>query len=363
MLKNIIFPALIVALLVSCGDRMAYRVKVNLSNLPEQTVYAVFEASDMKIIDTLAYSGQGEFTLNQQSEGFNSMTLYYNDYSSWITVWLEPYAKMSVTGDARYPELAEIRGGEINETLTQFSHDAATLLKESAEFAMRNDERTFSNGDEQRLFNLGNELRRRAEQFIRKHPDKRGSAVILKKYFSDTESLQLTDTLLSVLDPRLSDFFVVREMKSFVEKAKKTETGAQAPDFTVRDIFGKTYNTSSLSRRYTILAFVSMWGDLCHTKDLFLDETVNVFPRDSVNVLLFCLDENSAEIRSAVSADPIRWNVVTDSAGQTIEMIDTYNVGSIPLCYLIDKEGKIVLKTDNGIELRQKLGELLPAKE
>jgi peroxiredoxin len=353
-----------VAWLAACRENIAYQVNVDLDNLPEQTLYVVFESADLKLVDTLAYDGKGVCTIHQAIEGFRTLTLYYGDQAQWITVYLEPYAKVTITGDALYPQLAEVKGGEINDMLSHFKKDIAPLLKEQADLRRNNFEKgeMAKNGNTLRLANINHEIHQEAETFIRKYPGKRVSAILIKEYFSDPENPAFTDELLSGLDEQLDDFYVVKELKAFSRKAKRTVIGAQAPDFNVLDIYGKTYSTASFDNNYYILAFVSMWKDMCHTKDLFLDEVIKNFPEESLHVVLVCLDENPEEIRKAMAGDAVQWNVVTDSAGQAIEMIDTYNVISIPSCYLIDGTGKIVLKTDNGIELKRKLDELIPTK-
>jgi peroxiredoxin len=161
-----------------------------------------------------------------------------------------------------------------------------------------------------------------------------------------------------LLDPELDDFYVVKELKAANEKAKRTMTGAQMPDFNVLNIHGKPYSRDSFSNHYSILAFVSMWHDECQTKELLLDEIMTSFPEDTPDVMLVSLDENPQAVRNLVGKDSIRWNIVTDSAGQAIELMDLYNVNMIPRCYLMDKEGNILLKTENGIELKKVLGEL-----
>ncbi|MDR1331958.1 MAG: TlpA family protein disulfide reductase [Tannerella sp.] len=364
MWKKYIYLWIALALLTSCNEKVAYQVKIDLDNLAGQTLYVVFESADLKLVDTLAYDGDGACTVTQPVEGFRTFTLYYGDQAQWITAYLEPYEKVTVTGDAGYPQTVEIKGGEINEMLSLFKKSVAPLLKEQADL-MRNDSEKgemANSGNTLRLANINHELNQQAEAFIRKYPNKEVSAILIRDYFSDSENPQFTDELLSVLDAQLDDFYVVKELNAFSRKARKTIIGAQAPDFEVRDIYGKTYSTASFGKNYYVVAFVAMWKDMCHTKDLFLDELIEAFPEDAVSVVLVCLDENPEEIRKATVNDAVRWNVVTDSAGQAIEMIDAYNVVSIPRCYLIDRSGKIVLKTDNGIELKRTLDELIPVK-
>ena len=83
------------------------------------------------------------------------------------------------------------------------------------------------------------------------------------------------------------------------------------------------------------------------------------YPKDKLDMLLISLDEDSKEVRQVLAKDSIAWNLVTDSAGQATMLVDLYNVSALPRCFLIDEEGKIVLRTDNGVEIQQTLEKLI----
>ena len=82
---------------------------------------------------------------------------------------------------------------------------------------------------------------------------------------------------------------------------------------------------------------------------------IRKYPKDKLGILLVTLDTNSDELRSQLVKDSIAWNIVTDSAGQAIRLIDLYNVSVLPRCFLIDENHKIILKTENDLELEQAL--------
>ena len=76
-------------------------------------------------------------------------------------------------------------------------------------------------------------------------------------------------------------------------------------------------------------------------------------------MLLVSLDDDQSGVRKVLAKDSIDWNLVTDSAGQAAMLVDLYNVSALPRCFLIDEEGKIILKTDNGVEIKQTLENLI----
>ena len=75
-------------------------------------------------------------------------------------------------------------------------------------------------------------------------------------------------------------------------------------------------------------------------------------------MIVLTLDNNTKEIRNAIKHDTIQWNVVADSASQVASLLDLYNVSELPSYYLIDKDKKILLKTENNMEVRDGLDDL-----
>jgi peroxiredoxin len=92
---------------------------------------------------------------------------------------------------------------------------------------------------------------------------------------------------------------------------------------------------------------------------LMLDDIVTKYAKDSLEILLICLDDNLKEIRETVRQDTIQWNLVADSAGQAIQLFDIYNVNSLPKCFLMDENGVIILNTTSGEELKQKVDDIM----
>ena len=152
---------------------------------------------------------------------------------------------------------------------------------------------------------------------------------------------------------------MVRKLEEYSSRAKRTALGAEAPDFKVKNIYGKPVSLDSFSKKYLLLAFTAPWCDMCQTEDLYLDKVAMKYPKDKLDMLLISLDEDSKEVRQVLAKDSIAWNLVTDSAGQATMLVDLYNVSALPRCFLIDEEGKIVLRTDNGVEIQQTLEKLI----
>jgi peroxiredoxin len=358
MLKKITFICFIVGLFFACNEGNSYRIRVNLSNLQAQKIYTVFESADLKMVDTIIYSGRGAINIIKEQEDLRTLTLYYDDFTRWITVYLEQPQRINVSGDALFPQMVKMKGGRINEVLTDFRQETASLLKEHAMLSDNSDAMTENQSGTvsvARLANISNALSLKAEEFIKNNPDEKASAILIRDYFIDPDNIHQIDNLLDGLNPKLADFYVVQDLRVYTGKAKQTIIGAKAPDFSVKNIYGNSFSVDSFLNSYFLLAFTSMWNDMCHTNELHLDEIIAAFPKDSLRVMLVSLDENPQELRDLLRKDPVQWNIVTDSAGQAIQLLDLYNVNVLPRCFLMDKAGTIILKTENGVELKKAL--------
>ncbi|MDR2921634.1 MAG: TlpA family protein disulfide reductase [Tannerella sp.] len=360
MLKKLLFIGCILSLLFSCKDKAGYQIKIDLSNLEAQNLYAIFEASDRKSVDTLFCDGSSAIIITQVQEDFRTLTVYFEKQAQWISVYLEPQKTITITGDIRNPLSYQIKGGKINNQLSEFRKKIAPLLKQQTSLIASensNEQHKEKEDNTSRLANISHEIRGEAESFIKKHPSEEASAILIRDFFSDPDMPGQIDQLLDELDPELDDFYIVKDLRAYSEKAKQTMIGAKVPAFNVRNIYGKIFSEKSYTSRPFIIAFTALWCDMCQTEELLLDEIAATYPEDSLGILLVSLDENPKEVRELIKNDSIKWNIVTDSAGQAIKMLDLFNIKAIPRSFLINKDGDIILKTENGNELKQALSE------
>ena len=365
MIKRLLLILGVALFLSSCGKDVSYRIEGKLSNLEDETLYAVFENDSYKVVDTITCEKPGQFSLKRSEGDFNTVTIFFDHKKRWTTAYLIPGEKVTITGDALYPSLLQVKGGRINDQLTNFRKGVAPLLKEQADLVnILNNKSSHTNTIEEtdlpsRLTNVSHSLSERAQAYIQEHPDEEASAVLLQYFFMNPDDTRKMDELLAVLSPKLNNFYLIRKLQEYSAKAQRTSLGAEAPGFSVKNIYGQTVSLDSFPKRYLLLAFTAPWCDMCQTEDLFLDKVAVKYPKDKVEMLLVSLDDDPREVRKLLAKDSIDWNLVTDSAGQATMLVDLYNVNALPRCFLIDEEGKIILKTDNGLEIEQTLEKLV----
>ena len=359
MLNRITYLLGLLFCLTSCGKDYSYRIEGKITNVRDSIIYVVFEGNGYKTVDTLICEKPGRFSVETQNENLNTATVFFENKTHWATVYLELKKSSVISGDIKEPLLLQVKGGRINDQLTRFKNNQKASLQELMELtqAMKTDSDNSARQTDitARMADINLQLAENAVQYIKDHPDEETSVVLIQDFFLDPDDTRKIDELLALLDPQLKNFFLYLELEQYSARAKRTALGAEAPDFSVRNIDGKTVSLDSFPQAYKLLAFTAPWCDQCHTQDLALDQIIRQYPKEKLGVLLITLDSDASEVRSQLEKDSIDWNIVTDSAGQAIRLIDLYNVNVLPHCLLIGDDKKILLKTANDIELAQTL--------
>ncbi|MDR2472670.1 MAG: AhpC/TSA family protein [Tannerella sp.] len=354
-MKKYLFETIVTLLLSSCISEDKYIIEGRMSNLESTTLYVVYEGYDNNAVDTLECNEKGHFHISRETgDEISEINIYYNDKKNVITVYPSSGKTVEIDGDAHYPRLTEIKGGEVNNKLTQFKMKAAALLKEQTDI-----ENNTSGSMTPQLVNVQHEIRRLARNFIIDNPKEEASVILISEYFSRPEDIPQATELLAVLAPELKDNATVKTLKAEIEQAKTTIAGAKAPWFSVMNIDGTAISPASFINKYWIIAFTASWCDMCRTEVLMLDRISTEHSRDSLDILLVSLDDNAKDLREMMKSDTLKWNLVCDSAGQAIDIFEKYNVNYMPDCYMIDKDGIIRLRTANGTELKNTVDELM----
>jgi Peroxiredoxin len=362
MNKNYILYFLLILFFSSCGSNTVYRIEGKLTNLEDPLVYVVYESSGENVIDSVICPSLGRFIITLDREGFNSATLYFDDRQVYTTVYLEPNKTVSITGDVKYPNLIQVKGGRINDKLSDFRKRFSSLFKERDELDALLNHQTLLSGDtnySSRLINVNHQIEEAVLSYICDNPDEEASVVLINKYFVIPDDVRKMDEMLAVLSPNLKDFYLFRELQEYSTRANRTALGAKAPDFNVKNLHNKSVSLDSLRSRYKLIAFTAPWCDMCQIDVLYLDKIAIKYNKEQLEIVLVSLDDKPAEVREVMKTDSIEWNLVSDSANQAIALLDLYNVSALPRCFLLDKENKIILKTESGEEIKHTLESLI----
>jgi peroxiredoxin len=137
--------------------------------------------------------------------------------------------------------------------------------------------------------------------------------------------------------------FVIPAIVVMALAAGCTDKGAQpgspvAPDFTLQDMSGKTVKLSDQRGKVVLLEFWATWCPPCRAAVPGLEQLHNAYKDKGLVVLAVSMDEGGwDEVKSFVAEKHITYTVLKG----TSTVAEQYQVRSIPMTLILNKEGKI----------------------
>ena len=126
------FLVLSIVFLFSCENKNTYTIEGKIKGLESSELYIVTKQNPSLIIDTIQ-AKDGKFNFEASSDSLKPVIIYMEKGSVWITVWAQNSDKITLAGDAHYPELMVVKGGEVNNLLSEFKEDNKDIIKERIE--------------------------------------------------------------------------------------------------------------------------------------------------------------------------------------------------------------------------------------
>lgn len=142
------------------------------------------------------------------------------------------------------------------------------------------------------------------------------------------------------------------------------ETGAKAPDFSLKTPEGKTVKLSDFHGKYVVLDFWASWCPDCIKDIPNMKRMYETYKDRGIVFLGVSFDDNKDNWTAMIKKQGIKYTQVSElKKWKTTEVSKAYKINWIPTLYLIDKEGKVVLGTVMSEKMEKALGQLSPVCE
>ncbi|MBN2215252.1 MAG: AhpC/TSA family protein [Bacteroidales bacterium] len=175
----------------------------------------------------------------------------------------------------------------------------------------------------------------------------------------DFRIFEIVDSCLTALYPSSEIVINLNRKVVAVREELKTEPGSYAPDISLPDTTGNIIRLQSLKGKNVLLIFWASWCIDCMAQSKKL---VNIYQKHDGNlfeIYQVSLDKTRESWVRGLKKEDYPWINVSDLKYWDSETAHTYMVRKIPLYFLIDPDGKIVIKTSRLTDIESKLDEIL----
>ncbi|MBI4324077.1 MAG: redoxin domain-containing protein [Chloroflexi bacterium] len=147
------------------------------------------------------------------------------------------------------------------------------------------------------------------------------------------------------------------------EEAKKIQStlvaGTRFPDFEEKDLAGKPLSLANYKGKAVLLDFWATWCGPCVSELPNVLKTYEKHHAKGFEIIGISLDKDEEALRSFIKKRNMPWPQVFDGKGWGSKLAVKHGVNSIPATYLLDGEGKIVVKDLRGDELEAEVARIL----
>ena len=381
MKKIILILPLVI--LFACG-RNHVKVSGVIKDTEKEMIYLdKMDVGEIVSVDSSGINKHGKFNLKTKAPGLNFYRLRLSD-NNFVTLLTGPGEKIRVTSSKEYlPENYEITGSENSQKVklldnhlleTQKKLDSLTTifneLNDKPEFdtiSKELDEAYQKIVNEQRNFNI---------RFVLENLNSLASIKALYQKFDEntyvlfknrdlqylkivSDSLQKaypeskhTKALVADLEKGLNRYNQLR-IHQIIENMPKTALDVQLPN-----INGDTISLLSNRGKYVLLSFWSTASEACVKENQVFKSLHKKYNHKGFEIYQVCIDNDIAKWKKAVKFDELPWISVIDTDPESSGVIRMFNVRSVPVNYMFNREGNIISKDLHGRALNIKMNQL-----
>jgi peroxiredoxin len=123
---------------------------------------------------------------------------------------------------------------------------------------------------------------------------------------------------------------------------EKPGKATPAPDFTLEDLSGRRWSLKSAKGKIVFLNFWATWCVPCRQEMPLMEKLYREFKPDGLEMVAVNFREDKRTVRKFFDELGVSFTVLLDGDGK---VCDEYGAWSLPLTYIIDRNGQFIGKT------------------
>lgn len=206
--------------------------------------------------------------------------------------------------------------------------------------------------------------------WVMKHLSSPFSAAIIRLYLSNNSRFGVRDTIAekyydallpsAKMNNRESEILLAA-FNLYSNKYLFQLNEGFLPTFNVEDTSRNKIDFSAFKDDYLLIDFWASWCAPCRENNPVLRELYSEYKGKGLTILSISFDKEMDKWKAAIVKDNMQWLQGSDLKGQDDGLGTLFNISSVPIYILVDKDRKIILKSIGGdVKLvRAKLEELI----
>lgn len=177
---------------------------------------------------------------------------------------------------------------------------------------------------------------------VNRNPDEQGNMIekfiFAKKYY-------MRNIYVTVLSTLLLNSFIYAQDKQVYKDGYIVKTGDQAPDFTINEAGGKSYNLSDLRGRVVMLQFTASWCSVCRKEMPFIEKEIWKRGMESGFVVIgIDRDEPIDKVLKFKKDISVTYPLALDPGAEIFGLYALKEAG-VTRNVIIDRKGKVIFLT------------------
>lgn len=373
-MKKIILVAL-VAIMASCNGIIGdgYKISGEIKGLINGTnVYLDREDEKLGVVtvDTVKVEN-GKFTFEGKAKEPEMHSIRFDNPQSGFAVVVER-GNIKVIGVKDSIPNSKLSGTDNNDELQSFNTNAYKMQKKMMAFekenmaiiqkAQQTNDTVAINKLKKQFEILQNEFTEQNYKYIETHPKSFLSVLIIKGMLREFEpKFDKIKKFYDGLDEDIKKLKPGRFIKNKLDGLDSVAVGKKAPDFSAPNPDGKMVSLKESLGKVTIIDFWASWCQPCRKKSPEFLALYNEFHDKGLNFIGVALEKKGERVqwKEAIEKDKLSWIHVSNLQYWQDPIALKYSVEGIPSTFLLDKNGVIVAKNLDMIQLKAKVAELL----
>lgn len=341
-------------------------------------------SNELKTVDSVKVSKDGTFDFKREVKLPSFYLLKINE-RNFLTMLLEPGEKISLNAyydSLNYP--VSVSGSKGSESMAEYNRTLRKTINKLTGLSRIYKE----NSDNPQLpvimesldsmaQSYLNEINSYTKNYIDENIKSLVSLVALYQQVApnvyvlnpskDLKYFVKVDSSLSALYPEYEPVTSLHKQVQELIAGSKGETavspasaaGAEAPEISLPNPEGDTIKLSSTRGSVVLLDFWASWCAPCRQENPNLVNAYNLYHKKGFQIYQVSLDKTREGWIKGIEDDQLgKWIHVSDVQYWNSIVVPLYKIESIPINFLLDKQGKIIASNLRGEQLQTKLAEL-----